>query len=290
MWCKNWISRRDRLGYSVTLLQELEEEDEKVFKKHLGVDVETFYVLLSRLRHRLMKNDTPMRRAIPPKTRLQILLRHLRSSLSYGDLAGEFRVGESTVCTIIHEASLAMVEELCDELICCPTDQAEWMGIADNWYSDCSFPHCLGAIDGTHIRIDAPNMTGSRFRNYKGYFSIVMLCLVDANYRILWCSVGSEGVASDAQIFNHSPLKHRLEAGTMNFPNPRPINDDIEDFDLLYYFLGDNAFALSEYMMKPFSKLRASLSERVFNYRLSRARNRVSLPKIRRNNQYIKNY
>lgn len=42
---------------------------------------------------------------------------------------------------------------------------------------------------------------------------------------------------------------------------------------ILYVFLGDEAFALNENLMKPFSGThRKGSAERIFNYRLSRAR------------------
>ena len=48
-----------------------------------------------------------------------------------------------------------------------------------------------------------PKNSGIEFYNYKGFFSLVLLSLVDADYILLWVSVGSNGSSSDAQIFNH---------------------------------------------------------------------------------------
>jgi hypothetical protein len=39
-----------------------------------------------------------------------------------------------------------------------------------------------------------------------------------------------------------------------------------------YFLVGDDAFALTTWMMKPYSTKQLSLQERIFNYRLSRAR------------------
>ena len=39
-----------------------------------------------------------------------------------------------------------------------------------------------------------------------------------------------------------------------------------------YFLIGDDAFSLQTWMMKPFSRMNMERPERIFNYRLSRAR------------------
>lgn len=55
-----------------------------------------------------------------------------------------------------------------------------------------------------------------------------------------------------------------------SLPEPRNISQRHKDMPFVY--VGDDAFALKENMLKPYSKSNLSTTERIFNYRLSRAR------------------
>ena len=130
-------------------------------------------------------------------------------------------------------------------------------------------PHPVGALDGKHIAIKKPKKSGSEYFNYKGYFSVVRLALVDADYKFLWINMGASGSSSDAQIFNHK-LKRRIENGTLGLPPPEPLGPG--GADLHYFLLGDDAFALMPWLMKPYSRRQLTREERIANYRISRGR------------------
>lgn len=147
-----------------------------------------------------------------------------------------------------------------------------WMSIASDFELRWHFPHCLGAVDGKHILIKKPNNTGSSYFNYKHNFSVVLMAAVDAKYRFTFIDVGSMGRFSDGNIFSSCELAKKLDNGTLQIPPPM----ELPSFKhiLPYIFVGDEAFPLMQNLMRPYPKksVTGNYENKVFNYRLSRAR------------------
>ena len=97
-----------------------------------------------------------------------------------------------------------------------------------------------------------------------------MLALVDANYKFMYVDVGSYGADSDAGILRESGLYHALDQKKVGLPPSSHLPDG--DSDVPYFLVGDAAFSLRSWMMKPHSMKTMTAAERIFNYRLSRAR------------------
>lgn len=134
-----------------------------------------------------------------------------------------------------------------------------------------NFPHCVGALDGKHITVQAPASSGSDYYNYKGYFSIVLLAIVDSMYNFLYVNVGSQGRLSDGGVLSNSTFSQAMRDGTLNLPSSHSLPG--RDIATPYIFVADDAFPLTENIMKPYQgQQRPGSNERIFNYRLSRAR------------------
>ena len=82
--------------------------------------------------------------------------------------------------------SQSNMNEYGDEVVSNPTIAEGWREIAVSYSSRWNFHHVQGALDGKHIRIRCPANGGSQFFNCTGYFSIVLLALVDSNHRFTW--------------------------------------------------------------------------------------------------------
>lgn len=80
-----------------------------------------------------------------------------------------------------------------------PTTETLQANAVDFW-AKWNYPNCVGAIDGKHVRVRCPPHSGSAFFNYKDFFSIVLLAIVDANCKYVAIDVGSYGREGDAGI------------------------------------------------------------------------------------------
>lgn len=134
----------------------------------------------------------------------------------------------------------------------------EWEEIQFGFNEKWNFPGCCGAIDGKHVVIKAPPSAGSEYYNYKGTNSIVLLGVVDHNYCFRYIDVGSYGRNADGGVFQYCDLYPLLENDSL-LPKGGVL-------------VGDDAFPLKTYLMKPYSKVNLTKEEKIYNYRTSRAR------------------
>ena len=106
-----------------------------------------------------------------------------------------------------------------------PQDAKDWQLIAKNFQLLWDFPHCLGALDGKHVLMKAPDNSGSLFYNYKHNFSIVLMALVDAKYKLILIDVGAYGRKSDGGVLQASNFGKALYGGRLPFPAPEPLQE-----------------------------------------------------------------
>jgi len=268
-WVRPWIGRRQDLGAYDRLLLELQNEDVASFTNFLRMSPEVFEEILNTIRHRIETQDTMWRKAIPAGMKLAVTLRYMASGDSYKSLAYTFRVPQNTMSLFIPQVTEAIIAEY-GHLILYPLTTEGWKKVAKEFEVRWNFPHCCGALDGKHVAIKKPGQTGSLYYNYKHFFSIVLMALVDANYRFIYVEAGFNGASSDGGVFDMTELKDVLEDGSIDFPEPCPLPGG--DRDVPYFIVADDAFALKTWLMKPLPQRQMTKEQRIYNYRLSRAR------------------
>ncbi|XP_040184702.1 protein ALP1-like [Rana temporaria] len=230
----------------------------------------SFDELLGLLSSRLQRMDTYFRNSIPPVERLIITLRYLSTGQSLASLHYAFRVGKSTAIYIVRDTCSAIWEVLKDIVFKKPSAE-EWSQISEVFWQRCNFPNCVGAIDGKHIRIVKPMGSGSQYFNYKKYFSFVLMAVADANYCFGYIDIGSYGSSTDSTIYGNLSFGHMLRTNSLDLPEYSPL-PGTNGPPLPSVFVGDEAFALGEHLLRPYSGNNLTEQKSVFNHRLTRAR------------------
>uniref|UniRef100_A0A3B3T7M1 DDE Tnp4 domain-containing protein n=1 Tax=Paramormyrops kingsleyae TaxID=1676925 RepID=A0A3B3T7M1_9TELE len=180
---------------------------------------------------------------ISPAQRLCICLR---------TIAFSYCMGHSTVAGIIKDVCEAIWDNLVEEYMP-PPDREHWQEFAADFQQLWNFPNCVGA----------------------GSFSIVLLAVVDARYRFLVVDVGAYGRSSDGGTLAASTFGRALCQGSLGIPVDKPLPGAEHLGPIPYVFVADEAFPLRRHMMRPHPGQKIGREQRLYNYRLSRARRMV---------------
>ena len=101
----------------------------------------------------------------------------------------------------------------------------------------------------------------------QGYHSVIPLGLVDTNLTFIMADVGCNGRVSVARVLQGTTFYRKLKNGALALPK----HDDAVG-NMNFLFVTDEAFALTENILKPFLRKDLTQEKQIFNYRLSRAR------------------
>lgn len=163
-------------------------------------------------------------------------------------VASRLGIGASTMTPIIRKVSRAIGEEFSNS-IKLPRTKNKLASVMNGFKAISGLPYCVGAIDGSQIRwITCPKDQKLDYRCYKGFTSVVLFGVCDAQRRFLFADVCLPGVISDSTIYNQSRLKHMIDTGQWigsEVPNLKIGRELIRP-----YLIGDCAFPLSSNMMK----------------------------------------
>ncbi|VEN60179.1 unnamed protein product [Callosobruchus maculatus] len=152
-------------------------------------------------------------------------------------------------------------------------DRNMWQQKEKEFSEKWNFPNCIGAIDGKHIVFQKPKNSGSMFFNYKKTCSIILLAVFDASYKFTLIDVGAYGKNSDGGVFSRCSFGKRFFNGDLDFPPDKPLPGTTTPIP--HVLVGDEAFPLNKHLMRPYpgNQLRGDEKKKIYNYRLSRARN-----------------
>lgn len=193
--------------------------------------------------------------------------------MSFISIAFSFRLGESTVRNIVKRTCTAINENLMDIYMPKMTID-DWEKIAKDFLLKWQIPNCVGALDGKHVAIFAPMNSGSLYFNYKKHYSIVLMAIVDANYKYIMIDVGGYGSNSDGAIFANSDFGQAWlqRMGDLPIPEDRPLPLSESNLKVPLVIVADEAFPLKPNILRPYPGLNLSQKKLICNYRISRAR------------------
>ena len=201
---------------------------------------------------------------------MAIALWRLAVGSSFRSIAAHFDVGKSTCVRITKEFCQAL-NRFSRQYIKFPTTCAETKRALALFQDDCRFPQAVGAIDGTHIEIIAPEEPSDYFDRHHRY-SIIMQAVVGKNLSFLDTAIGYPGSMHDARVLRSSDLFHKAQNGEI-LTEPLATVNGVQIQPLL---LGDGAYPLLPWLMKPYPNGAVlNRSQRRYNRTLSSARSTV---------------
>lgn len=104
-----------------------------------------------------------------------------------------------------------------------------------DFFAIAGFPNVIGAIDGTHIRIQAPATHEHLYVNRKGYHSINVQAICNAKLKIINCVARWPGSTHYSRILMNSQIHNAFQRG-----------------DVQGVLLGDSGYPLKSWLLTPF--------------------------------------
>lgn len=92
--------------------------------------------------------------------------------------------------------------------------------------------------------------------------------------RFIYTDIGSYGKGHDSTIFQQISFWQGILKNNVDLPQESHF-PGIKDGPVSYFLVGDEAFSVDTHLLRPYGGNSLSVTKRIFNYRLSRARRYV---------------
>lgn len=174
-----------------------------------------------------------------------------------------FGVSDSTVFSCINRLVDILFDDCTSTFIRWP-DTTRLQSVIAEFRQKRGIIGVIGAIDGTHIPIACPHDQPADYFNRKGFHSVILQAVCDANLSFTDVYVGWPGSVHDARVFRNSPVFNAL---TENPASVCPSGS---------FLLGDAAYPLTPNMLTPF-KDTGKLSKEEVHYNFCHSSTRMSI-------------
>ena len=193
-----WTKERSDVFWSRIVLNHFNETD---WIQNFRMRRETFLYLCDCLRARLGKEMCRSRMTVSVEKRKAISLWCLASTAEFRI----FGVSKAFVSVTLAEFCEAVCGVLLPKYIFIPKGDDLNM-VVQGFEEKYRFLQTVGAVEGTHIPIQAPPEHHVDYFNRTGWYSIILQALVDDNYCFRDINVGWPGSVHDARVFTNSEL------------------------------------------------------------------------------------
>lgn len=162
-------------------------------------------------------------------------LKYFASGGDWKNIAEKFGVSSSTVSRCANLFA-DVISRDANNWISFPRDADTLNQYSHDFFTVANFPDCIGAVDGTLIRITKPVEEEHIYVCRKGFHAINTLLICNAHLLILYCNAKYPGSTHDSFIYRSS----NIWAAFDNNEIPRGL------------LLGDSGFRLEPRLMTPY--------------------------------------
>ncbi|GAB6021949.1 hypothetical protein CHUAL_014176 [Chamberlinius hualienensis] len=237
---------------------------DKDYREHLRVSKDVFNLLCCELEEEMKTVDTRFRKCIPVKIKIAASLYYLAEDCAYKTVAQLFGLGKRSVIRYVHLFCISVKSVLLKKYVPTPT-QSDIVDLADNFNTKFGMMNVIGCIDCCHIPISCP--VSDRNIDRKCFYSVILQGVVDHKGSFWDIDVGWPGSVRDTQEFTTTRLYKKVKHGFL------PESDlYLNNQCIPYHLIGDGAYPLLEWIMKPFTGHNLGEKEQNFNHHLSIAR------------------
>ncbi|KAG8176187.1 hypothetical protein JTE90_019637 [Oedothorax gibbosus] len=237
------------------------------FKDNFRINRTTFDLICEKMQPLYIRRHRCVREPVPIGRRLAITLTKLGSSGELRSISNLFGVARSTACTIINHTCRFLSLHFRSAIQFPMGD--DLLEVANSFLGLGGLPIVVGAVDGTHIPIKAPSINAKEYYCRKSHYSVLLQGVADHKKRFTNVYFGWPGSVHDARVLFNSPLHDKCESGEIL---DRKVKLPGTDTWIDVYLVGDPAYPLKSWLMKPVPGGGLSAAEQAFNQRLSRNR------------------
>ena len=233
------------------------------FRRTYRLSRSSFEYLCEELRYELRGQDTNMRETCPLEIRVALTLDRLCNGHTFWTLSEKYHVSQASASKFYSETIEAINRLLTPRWIRFPRTPEELRAVASTFHIRRGMCNCVGAVDGSHIKVRRPHAESLAYRNRKQYDSVVLQCIFSSDCTVLDVCVGWPGSVSDSRVWNNSPIGRQLSS-VLNVPSEKV---DVGGCRIGFYIVGDGGYANRTTLITPYRQDHSlTEEEKKFNF------------------------